>query len=398
MRSQRTVWLLALLSFVAYGLRTNIGIAQEYMGPDLGLSLAQLGVISAWGFQLAYAIFQIPAGLLGDRYGARLVLGLAVLGWSLASFATALVPAGSAAFSIAFGARVILGVSQAAMFPLAAVLVAQYVPAHQRVWASAVYLAGSSLGAALAPLTLAPIMVAVGWRAVFHVSATVGLAAAVLWMTLAPRSPDAPRATRPAAWAGVSALLQNRSFFILCASYFLHSAVFFVFVFWFFRYVTEARGFSILASAGWASVPYFMAVALAPLVGHLTDRATRVVAPGVARRRTAMLCLTLAAAGVAIGAQLNAPLPALFALGASVALLVSCEAPFWTTATALGGDIAGTAGGVLNLAGNLGGVFSIWLVPTMKDTWGWAPMLAFWAVAALVAAAMWMGVRPQDAR
>jgi cyanate permease len=50
---------------------------------------------------------------------------------------------------------------------------------------------------------------------------------------------------------------------------------------------------------------------------------------------------------------------------------------------------------VLNLMGNLGGVVSIWLVPLMKDAWGWTAMLAFWAGVALVAAALWLAaVRP----
>ncbi|MEO7963484.1 MAG: MFS transporter, partial [Gemmatimonadaceae bacterium] len=69
--ARRVVWLLALVSLVGYALRSNIAIAQEFMAPELGLSMAQMGVISAWGFQLAYAVFQIPGGFLGDRYGAR---------------------------------------------------------------------------------------------------------------------------------------------------------------------------------------------------------------------------------------------------------------------------------------------------------------------------------------
>jgi sugar phosphate permease len=48
---------------------------------------------------------------------------------------------------------------------------------------------------------------------------------------------------------------------------------------------------------------------------------------------------------------------------------------------------------VLNLMGNLGGVLSIWLVPLMRDAWGWTWMLAFWAGIAVVAALLWLAVR-----
>ena len=76
------------MSLVSYALRSNIAIAQEYMAPELGLSMAQMGIISAWGFQLTYALFQVPSGFFGDRYGARLVMWLAVMGWSVASLAS----------------------------------------------------------------------------------------------------------------------------------------------------------------------------------------------------------------------------------------------------------------------------------------------------------------------
>ena len=60
----RLIVLLSLLSLVGYALRSNITIAQEMMAPELGLTMADMGTISAWGFQLAYALCQVPAGFL----------------------------------------------------------------------------------------------------------------------------------------------------------------------------------------------------------------------------------------------------------------------------------------------------------------------------------------------
>jgi len=401
--SRRVIWLLALVSLVGYALRSNIAIAQEFMAPDLGLSMTQMGVISAWGFQLAYALFQIPGGFLGDRYGARLILGLAVIGWSIASFGSGAVVGGAGvAFATLFGTRVLLGISQAATYPVSAMAAAQFVPEPQRVGASAMYLAAGSLGAALAPLLLAPLMVQAGWRAVFSASAVVGLATAAVWYLFAPRRAE-PAGTHRYVPIGeqlraAARLRRNRPLLLLSVSYFLHSAVFFVFIFWFFRYLTEARGFSVLDSGIYGSIPHFMSFALAPLVGIAADRLARRVPPALARRRVAMTCLVTAATFVLVGATLPTAGLAIAALGVSVACLVSCEAPYWTSTTALAADAAGSAGGVLNLMGNLGGVVSIWLVPLMKDAWGWTAMLAFWAGVALVAAALWLAaVRPAPA-
>ena len=392
---RRVIWLLAAVSLVGYALRSNIAIAQEYMAPELGLSMGQMGVISAWGFQLAYALFQIPGGFLGDRYGARLILGLAVLGWCIASLGSGIVTGGAGlAFATLFATRVLLGVSQAATYPVAGMAAVHFVPERQRVGASAFYLAAGMLGAALTPLLLAPLMVRAGWRAVFVASAVVGLVMAIAWFLLAPRRAE-PSGTHQFVTMhdqlrAAARLLGNRPLLILSCSYFLHSAVYFVFVFWFFRYLTEARGFSVLDSGVWGSVPYLMAFAIAPLVGVLTDRLARRSPPALARRRVAITCLMTAAAFVFIGANLPTPGLAITALGFSVACLVSCEAPYWTATTAMAAESAGSAGGVLNLMGNMGGVFSIWLVPIMKDAWGWTAMLGFWACVAVVAAGLWL--------
>ena len=392
--SRRVVWLLALLGLVAFALRTNIAIAQEYMAPELGLTMAQMGVISAWGFQLAYTLGQVPGGAMGDRHGARLVLALAALGWAVASLASgAVVGAGMGAFAVLFAARLLLGASQAATFPVAAVAVARHVPESGRTAASAVYLAASTLGAALAPLTLTPLMARAGWRAVFLASAAVGAAAAAAWYLLAPR--DRPSSASPSAAAGGPSLWQQTVRLLghaplrrLCAAYLLHSAVLYVFLFWFFRYLIEARGFTLLESGVWASLPYLLATVAAPLVGVLADRLARSLGLAVARRRVAITGLTMAASLVLLGAWLPTPALAIVALSLSAACLVSCEAPFWTTAAALAGEGEGAATGVLNLAGNVGGILSIWLVPVMKDAWGWFGMLAFWAAMALVAAGL----------
>jgi sugar phosphate permease len=109
-----------------------------------------------------------------------------------------------------------------------------------------------------------------------------------------------------------------------------------------------------------------------------------------------MTGLGLAAICVLVGANLPTPALAIAAFGVCVACLVSVEAPFWTTATALAPASPGSAGGVLNLMGNLGGVFSIWLVPVMKDAWGWTPMFVFWSGVALVAALLWLTVSADD--
>jgi ACS family glucarate transporter-like MFS transporter len=395
--SWRVVSLLSLVSCVGYLVRADVAVAQERMVPALGLTMTAMGAITAWGFQLAYTVFQVPAGLFGERAGVRTALMFALLGCSAASFATGVMPQSPAvAVPTLWITRVLLGLSQAAIFPVAAMAVMVYVPAGQRVRATSFYIATGALGAALAPLLMAPIMEWLGWRAVFVLSGVLAAATAIVWRLLLPR-PVVEAATAGPTSAGelgreVLRLLAHRHLMRLSLAYLLHSAVWFVFVFWFFRYLVDGRGFTVLESGIWASLPSIAGFVCAPVVGAGADRIGMRIGAGRARRRVAMCCLFGAAAFVGIGAILPNAILAVAALSLASASLNAAEAPFFVTATALGAANPGAAAGLLNLMGNLGGVFSIWLVPQMAEAWGWLGTLAFWSAACVVAALLWLTV------
>ena len=234
----------------------------------------------------------------------------------------------------------LLGVSQAAVFPVAAMAVMTYVPANQRVRATSCYIATAALGAAMAPLLMAPVMERFGWRAVFLVSGAVSAAAAMVWHAGMPPPVSAAVVSSPAtsAWRGLGRLLQIRQLARLSLAYLLHSAVWFVFVFWFFNYLTEGRGFTVLASGVWGSLPSIAGFVCSPLLGAATDALGRRVGTARARRRMAMGCLLAAAGFVAAGAVLPGAVLAITALSLSSACINGAEAPFFMAATAIGAD------------------------------------------------------------
>ena len=395
----RVVALLCVVSLVAYLVRADVSVAQERMAPALGLSMTDMGVITAWGFQLTYAVLQVPAGMFGERYGVRLTLALAMLGCSVASLTTGLMPADGATRMLV-ATRILLGVSQAAVFPMAAMAVSEYVSEPFRVRANSFYISSSMLGAALAPLVMAPVMERFGWRAVFVLSGVIGATAAAAWLTFMPKRHGAGAPPPVVRFADhlrdTLHLATDANLRRLSLAYLLHSAVFFVFVFWFFRYLVEGRGFTILSSGFWGSLPSIAGFVSAPLVGVGADRLGRRIGTQTARRRVAVASLVGAAALVLVGAAAPGAVLAIAALSLSSAALNGAEAPFFTTATILGAHHPGAAAGALNLMGNLGGVLSIWLAPRMSAAWGWNTTLMFWAGVALVAALLWLTVRTRE--
>jgi nitrate/nitrite transporter NarK len=235
-----------------------------------------------------------------------------------------------------------------------------------------------------------------GWRAVFVLSGVIASVTALAWVTLMPPRPPQPEQSaaraRRGALSELRVLVRNVALLRLSIAYLLHSAVWFVFVFWFFRYLTEGRGFTILAGGLWGGLPNLAAFVLAPLLGVATDRLGRRIGAAQARRRAAMVCLFFAAGLVTAGAVLPSAIFAILSLSLSTGCLNGAEGPFFMTATAIGVENPGAAAGVLNLMGNLGGVLSIWLVPRMSDAWGWNGTLAFWSGACIVAALLWLTV------
>src|SRR5437588_971743 len=117
-------WLIAAMvgafAFVSYVQRMNVSVAPELMMPDLGLTKSQMGQIFS-SFLVGYALFQVPAGRLGDAIGARITLSLAALVWGCTTLLTGVVPkmfgVGTAALLISLGVlRFLLGASEAATF------------------------------------------------------------------------------------------------------------------------------------------------------------------------------------------------------------------------------------------------------------------------------------------
>src|SRR5262249_29538192 len=128
--------LLTGLALVSYVERSNIAMAAKFIKPELGLSDIHMGRVFS-SFLVGYALFQVPAGRMGDRFGPRLVLALAALSWGLMTVLTGLLPgvlvSGTVAIVWTFMVlRFVLGVGEAATFPVGARAIANWMHPTER--------------------------------------------------------------------------------------------------------------------------------------------------------------------------------------------------------------------------------------------------------------------------
>jgi ACS family glucarate transporter-like MFS transporter len=150
-------WLCAL-SAVLFLDRVCIGQAAQDIQADLGLSNRELGYVFM-AFTIAYGLFEVPTGRLGDRVGARAVLTRVVVWWS--AF-TALTGAVTGLWSLLV-VRFLFGAGEAGAYPNTARVLSRWFPAAERGRVTGLMLTCAQLGGAAAPaLTPAPIWSA-GW-------------------------------------------------------------------------------------------------------------------------------------------------------------------------------------------------------------------------------------------
>ncbi len=165
---------LAVMTFVLYLDRTCIGQAAPMIQKDLNLSNWNWSIVLN-AFALAYAVFEIPAGRWGDRFGSRGVLTRIVVWWS---FFTAMTGA-AGGFMMLVAIRFLFGAGEAGALPNAARVLREWFPDSSRGRASGLVAASMLLGGAAAPLASQWLMDQVGWRWTFVIFAVCGVVWAI---------------------------------------------------------------------------------------------------------------------------------------------------------------------------------------------------------------------------
>ena len=143
-----------LMAVLLYVDRYCVSMVEPYIKQDLNLSTFQIGFFFS-AFFLTYALCQVPAGWLSDRFGARIMLVVYVLTWS---FFTAMMGF-SYGFVMLLTMRAAYGIGQAGAYPTSASVVSKWVPFAKRGTASSFVALGGRLGGAIAPLLTAYLIV-----------------------------------------------------------------------------------------------------------------------------------------------------------------------------------------------------------------------------------------------
>ena len=272
--------------------RAAISYAIPLMERDLGLSPADTGAILG-AFGLGYAVTTLIGGFAVDRYGARLVLTIAALLWSLSIGATAL----ATGFVVLYAARVLLGVSEGPNFPALTGAVSHWLSPHERATALGNALLAVPLALAVGGPIVTLLLAWLDWRASFAVLFALSVLWVPLWYFLFRDSPADSRfvnsaelahitssepgaAARPAhavlkSWSRahvLKALLTNRTLLANTWAFFVFGYFLFFFMTWLPRYLEHAYGLNLKTICLFTVLPWLAATVLLWAMGRWSDQ------------------------------------------------------------------------------------------------------------------------------
>ncbi len=246
-------------------------------------------------FTVGYATMYPLSGWLVDRFGARLVMLLGIVGWSTACIGAGLTRT-LGSFTIFRG---LLGLSEPTAFPSQLRVVTLWFPGSLRATANSVSVAGGTFGAVIAPPLVAWLALHFNWHAAFIVPGVLGLVVAILWLVLY-RDPPPEILAQSTASAGDAhgafawpELWRTRTLWGILLCRFISDPVWYFCLFWLPGYLQENSGLTLaqVGMVGW--IPFLAAdlggIATAAWSDRLVRRGT---APLAARKR---MLITVAA-------------------------------------------------------------------------------------------------------
>jgi sugar phosphate permease len=388
---------------ITYMDRQVLATSRPVIMKELGISLTAMGWIT-FGFRMAYALFQIPGGWLGDTIGARRALTIVVSWWSAFTALTAL--AWSSASML--GIQVFFGLGEAGAFPIATRSLSRWMRPTERGFAQGVTHAGSRLGGAITPPIVAlAIIPLLGWRAAFYAFGLLGVVWAIAWFAYYRDTPEehhrVNQAERDLIAGGVKRksagkvpwrqILSHGNLWVLAVMYFFYNYNLNVYQDWFPTYLQQSRHMSLAKMGVYASLP-LMAGVFGDLAGgwfsDLVLRRTGNV--NLARRWVAIAGFLLSAA---------ATVPAVLTADPRVSVAWYCIAFFglewtvgisWAVPLDIGGDFAGSVSAVMNMLGNIGGAVAATVVTYTAAHYGWNVPFLMTASLCLIAAVLWLKI------
>ncbi|MGW3957725.1 MFS transporter [Streptomyces sp. NPDC004752] len=360
--------------------RFGIGMALPSIGAEFGLSKTQQGLLVST-FGVVYMLCQIPAGYVADRFGSRKVMLGSLVLWSVFTALTGL----AGTFAMLIAVRALFGLSQGFFPPASFKAIAERTTPDRRGIAGGAAFTASGLAGGIAPLIMAPLLVAVGWRHTFLWLAAGGVLLGVLLWSLLPKPlPDrlsAPVDDTAAPAASRRDAFRSPQLWMFAAMFCASNTVSYGLLTWVPSYLLETRHVSMAQTGLLSAIPMLVSMVTTLLGGWLYDRF-------FADRARVFLVPITAASAVMLALMSTASTTTEFTVYETLALGLSglgCMCLFGLPLRVLPPALTGSGYAVLSVGGQLAGVASPLLMGWLADQFSYTAAFGLLVVATMIA-------------
>ncbi|HEK0328156.1 TPA: MFS transporter [Proteus mirabilis] len=361
--------LMTLAIAINYLDRTVMSAAAPTLSEELQISPEAMGWIMS-AFFLSYALCQIPAGFIADRFGQRKTLAGAVLWWSMATAATALA---KTPFSF-ISTRILMGMGEAGAYPCNSGITAKWFPDRERGRITALFDSGSKFGTAFAMPLVVWIIAKWGWESAFIFCGALGFLWVIAWLKIYHDPEQHPKVSeaelkyirdgqikkegidniQPMKWYE---LFRYRNVQAMCMGFFLLDYAIYFFITWFPAYLMMERGMSLEEMGFAAMLPPLCGIAGQWLGGFTTDYLFIKYNNINIARKVPIVGGMLVATSIAFSGLVESTSVMMFLLCLSYAALAFAASAIWS----LPGDVAprnmtSVLGGMQSAVSNCGGI------------------------------------------
>jgi MFS family permease len=354
--------------------RVALSVAAGPISAELGLTPVRLGYLLS-SFLWPYVLLLLPMGIAADRYGARMVAGLGMAAWSLATICTGLANGASAILAT----RIAMGAAESSSYPAGARIIRDWAPRPERGLATSIMNSGSYAGPAVGAALVGWLISIFGWRTSFLVVGAVGFVWLIAWFAwynkpedakfiddaernkiLGEREADKSATSSVVESGGTLGLFRSLTMLGLCLTQGCAVYTQYFFLTWLPSYLENVKHLTVLKSGLFTAAPYAIAVVCCIIMGSVSDRWLKQYGVASGRRRYMVMIAMVGAAIVLLAPfvdniYLIMALVTLSLIGLSTAISLNIT---------LTGDLlqspkdAAKAVGILTIGGNIFGTLA----------------------------------------
>lgn len=218
---------------------------------------------------LGYALMQMPGGVLADKYGAKRILIISIIAWSIFTGLTAI----AWSLGVLIIIRFLFGIGEGGFQPSASKVISSSFPKNERSKVLSIMLSTAGVMGVIIPIISSVLLVSIGWRPIFLIVGLFGLLIAFLYWKFIPNLNDTEQSVETQNVKGIfKKLFKMPIMWSLLIAYFSIYAVNWGLSSWLPKYLTDVRGLDLI-SIGWLQVvPGIIGIVAMLVCGYLLDK------------------------------------------------------------------------------------------------------------------------------